>query len=94
MPTPDAGKTTETREQMQLSKQYNVPALDAISPISAPAVLRGEEQWEPFGPLSTDLTMASISGVSNPREKGQWRNDLTPIPEFQNEYEIQYFSSG
>ena len=39
MPTPDAGKTTETREQVQLSKQYNAPALDANSPISAPAVL-------------------------------------------------------
>ena len=74
---------------MQWSEQYNVPALDAISPISAPAVLRGEKQWEPLRPLSTDLTMAQFSGVNNLREEGQWRNDLTPVPEFQNKYEIE-----
>ena len=31
MPAPDAGTTTETREQMPWSEQYNVPALDATS---------------------------------------------------------------
>ena len=45
MPAPDAGdlgkKNTETREETQWSRRFSVPVLDAISPISAPAVLRG-----------------------------------------------------
>ena len=83
MPAPDAGDLSKKIQKRGRRRS----GVDAISPLQA---LRGEEQWKPFGPLGTDLTTASISGVgnfSNPREEGQWRNDLTPISEFQDECE-------